>query len=490
MLTGERLEKAIAFVATYGQEFPLTEVGQAFVVASQQANAAKVFFQETRNMARSIAMPLKQVLALVAIARAEAAADARKEAQDTLDQALAIARGVGDAAEQGQMLAAIALASMQLNDTDQHLESVISAANRFATSMTAIAQAAGQLSDPQSAAAVLEKATTAAEKIDSADSRSPALSAIAQAYNQLSDPQSAAAVLEKATTAAEKLDDAYNRSSALSAIAQAYNQLSDPQSAAAVIEKATIAAEKFGSTYYRMDTLSAIAQAASQLSDPQSAAAVLEKATIAAEKIDDASDRSSALSAIAQAYSQLSDPQSAAAVLEKATTAAEKIDDVSDRRLALSAILKVQEGLGTSETLLDNLPSAPAELKNVLDNALTDVQDSSQLSNYSRHQALLKIIQALRQCPDTASAKALLDRALPIAHGLTLPEFRDKVLGAVAVTYGRIAHWKDAFQTLKLCADEEKTESLTQILDLWVGHHNLAPITNGPQPSTTETKTF
>ena len=330
MLTGERLEKAIAFVATYGQEFPLTEVGQAFVVASQQANAAKVFFQETRNMARSIAMPLKQVLALVAIARAEAAADARKEAQDTLDQALAIARGVGDAAEQGQMLAAIALASMQLNDTDQHLESVISAANRFATSMTAIAQAAGQLSDPQSAAAVLEKATTAAEKID----------------------------------------------------------------------------------------------------------------------------------------------------------------DVSDRRLALSAILKVQEGLGTSETLLDNLPSAPAELKNVLDNALTDVQDSSQLSNYSRHQALLKIIQALRQCPDTASAKALLDRALPIAHGLTLPEFRDKVLGAVAVTYGRIAHWKDAFQTLKLCADEEKTESLTQILDLWVGHHNLAPITNGPQPSTTETKTF
>ena len=330
MLTGERLEKAIAFVATYGKEFPLTEVGQAFVVASQQANAAKVFFQETRNMARSIAMPLKQVLALVAIARAEAAADARKEAQDTLDQALAIARGVGDAAEQGQMLAAIASASMQLNDTDQHLESVISAANRFATSMTAIAQAAGQLSDPQSAAAVLEKATTAAEKID----------------------------------------------------------------------------------------------------------------------------------------------------------------DVSDRRLALSAILKVQEGLGTSETLLDNLPSAPAELKNVLDNALTDVQDSSQLSNYSRHQALLKIIQALRQCPDTASAKALLDRALPIAHGLTLPEFRDKVLGAVAVTYGRIAHWKDAFQTLKLCADEEKTESLTQILDLWVGHHNLAPITNGPQPSTTETKTF
>ena len=330
MLTGERLEKAIAFVATYGQEFPLTEVGQAFVVASQQANAAKVFFQETRNMARSIAMPLKQVLALVAIARAEAAADARKEAQDTLDQALAIARGVGDAAEQGQMLAAIASASMQLNDTDQHLESVISAANRFATSMTAIAQAAGQLSDPQSAAAVLEKATTAAEKID----------------------------------------------------------------------------------------------------------------------------------------------------------------DVSDRRLALSAILKVQDGLGTSETLLDNLPSAPAELKNVLDNALTDVQDSSQLSNYSRHQALLKIIQALRQCPDTASAKALLDRALPIAHGLTLPEFRDKVLGAVAVTYGRIAHWKDAFQTLKLCADEEKTESLTQILDLWVGHHNLAPITNGPQPSTTETKTF
>ena len=370
LLTGERLEKAIAFVATYGKEFPLTEVGQAFVVASQQANAAKVFFQETRNMARSIAMPLKQVLALVAIARAEAAADARKEAQDTLDQALAIARGVGDAAEQGQMLAAIALASMQLNDTDQHLESVISAANRFATSMTAIAQAAGQLSDPQSAAAVLEKATTAAEKIDSADSRSPALSAIAQAYSQLSDPQSAAAVLEKATTAAEK------------------------------------------------------------------------------------------------------------------------IDDVSDRRLALSAILKVQEGLGTSETLLDNLPSAPAELKNVLDNALTDVQDSSQLSNYSRHQALLKIIQALRQCPDTASAKALLDRALPIAHGLTLPEFRDKVLGAVAVTYGRIAHWKDAFQTLKLCADEEKTESLTQILDLWVGHHNLAPITNGPQPSTTETKTF
>ena len=370
LLTGERLEKAIAFVATYGKEFPLTEVGQAFVVASQQANAAKVFFQETRNMARSIAMPLKQVLALVAIARAEAAADARKEAQDTLDQALAIARGVGDAAEQGQMLAAIASASMQLNDTDQHLESVISAANRFATSMTAIAQAAGQLSDPQSAAAVLEKAT------------------------------------------------------------------------------------------------------------------------IAAEKIDDASDRSSALSAIAQAYSQLSDPQSAAAVLEKATTAAEKIDDVSDRRLALSAILKVQEGLGTSETLLDNLPSAPAELKNVLDNALTDVQDSSQLSNYSRHQALLKIIQALRQCPDTASAKALLDRALPIAHGLTLPEFRDKVLGAVAVTYGRIAHWKDAFQTLKLCADEEKTESLTQILDLWVGHHNLAPITNGPQPSTTETKTF
>ena len=370
LLTGERLEKAIAFVATYGKEFPLTEVGQAFVVASQQANAAKVFFQETRNMARSIAMPLKQVLALVAIARAEAAADARKEAQDTLDQALAIARGVGDAAEQGQMLAAIASASMQLNDTDQHLESVISAANRFATSMTAIAQAAGQLSDPQSAAAVLEKATTAAEKIDSADSRSPALSAIAQAYSQLSDPQSAAAVLEKATTAAEK------------------------------------------------------------------------------------------------------------------------IDDVSDRRLALSAILKVQEGLGTSETLLDNLPSAPAELKNVLDNALTDVQDSSQLSNYSRHQALLKIIQALRQCPDTASAKALLDRALPIAHGLTLPEFRDKVLGAVAVTYGRIAHWKDAFQTLKLCADEEKTESLTQILDLWVGHHNLAPITNGPQPSTTETKTF
>ena len=370
LLTGERLEKAIAFVATYGKEFPLTEVGQAFVVASQQANAAKVFFQETRNMARSIAMPLKQVLALVAIARAEAAADARKEAQDTLDQALAIARGVGDAAEQGQMLAAIASASMQLNDTDQHLESVISAANRFATSMTAIAQAAGQLSDPQSAAAVLEKATTAAEKIDYA------------------------------------------------------------------------------------------------------------------------SYRSTALSAIAQAYSQLSDPQSAAAVLEKATTAAEKIDDVSDRRLALSAILKVQEGLGTSETLLDNLPSAPAELKNVLDNALTDVQDSSQLSNYSRHQALLKIIQALRQCPDTASAKALLDRALPIAHGLTLPEFRDKVLGAVAVTYGRIAHWKDAFQTLKLCADEEKTESLTQILDLWVGHHNLAPITNGPQPSTTETKTF
>ena len=342
MLTGERLEKAIAFVATYGKEFPLTEVGQAFVVASQQANAAKVFFQETRNMARSIAMPLKQVLALVAIARAEAAADARKEAQDTLDQALAIARGVGDAAEQGQMLAAIALASMQLNDTDQHLESVISAANRFATSMTAIAQAAGQLSDPQSAAAV--------------------------------------------------------------------------------IEKATIAAEKFGSTYYRMDTLSAIAQAASQLSDPQSAAAVLEKATIAAEKIDDA----------------------------------------SDRRLALSAILKVQEGLGTSETLLDNLPSAPAELKNVLDNALTDVQDSSQLSNYSRHQALLKIIQALRQCPDTASARALLDRALPIAHGLTLPEFRDKVLGAVAVTYGRIAHWKDAFQTLKLCADEQYLRQIRQ----------------------------
>ena len=69
LLTGKRLEKAKAFVATYNQDFPLNQVGKKFIAASKRANTVKVFFQQTSLIARDINTPLKQVVSLVAFGK-------------------------------------------------------------------------------------------------------------------------------------------------------------------------------------------------------------------------------------------------------------------------------------------------------------------------------------------------------------------------------------------------------------------------------------
>ncbi len=351
--------------------------------------------------------------------------------------------------------------------------------------LSAIAQDYGKLSDSQSAQRVLEKATSAAETNDDVCS-SDALIEIARVYDQISDLQSALAILEKATTAAETIDHAYSRIYALGKIAQAYGQLSDLQSAQGVLEKATIAAEAIDRASDRNDALNEIVNAAVNLSLFQSPQAVLERATTAAETIEDAYSRSYKLKEIAQAYGQLSKLKAAQAVLEKATIAAETIKDVYSRSDALSAILTVSQCLGPYQTLLDNLPDTPSEQMVFLDNALSDVDGNHQRSNTSRHEILLQIIQALRQCPHAARPKDLLNRILAVAHSLTLPELRDKVLAAIAVAYCRIPHWEDAFQTLEPCADDIKADTMIQILTLWIKHQNPASRASASQHFTTE----
>jgi tetratricopeptide (TPR) repeat protein len=483
LLTGERLEKATAFASISPTDLSLNEVGQEFLAVSQRENAVQVFFGLAHSTSRSIASPLKRLVSLVAISRAQSTAGVMDEAEVSLDQALAIARGLGDSAEKGHMIVEIAIAAQQFSDANQQLKRIFSLVSGLHKSIVAIAQAPGLLSDPQSAQPVLENATTTAETIDDASYRCNALTEIAKVYGHLSDPQSAQVVLKKATTTAETIDD-YSCRNALIEIAKAAGQLADPPSAQAVLEKATAAAESIHYAPYRINALSTIAHVYCQSSDQRTAHEVLEKATTAAETIDDASDRSYALIEIGQAYGQLSDPQVVQAVLEKATTAAETIDDATHRSKVLSEIVKAAGNLSDSKSaqaVLEKATTAaetinfapyvrkalieiarvycqlsdPQSAHEVLEKATTSAQtidDTSSLSD-----ALGEIVKAAGQLIDPQSAQAVLEKATTAAETIDDASYRSKVLSEIAQVYGQLSDPESAQEVLKNAINTAET---------------------------------
>jgi tetratricopeptide (TPR) repeat protein len=695
LLKGERLQEVQNFIDSFGEDFPLNPLGQAFLSASQEANAVQEFFILCRTIARTITIPLSQVLALVAIAKSEAQAGEVIEARDILEQALQTARWKGDSSEQGQMLVEIAQAYRELDETDlDKLEQVIRVASGFPNTLLAIANAAGQMQDVTSAQAVLEqtlkvaetitdnafgyaqpmdpedtdedtekitdknrrrslvlipiacayvqlhdatsaqgvleqtlKATEsitdrnwlredlisianaagqlqdatsaqavleqtlkaaerfrlnshgglvlisiarayvqlqdatsaqvvleqtlkvaetmdfywlheelilianaagqlqnatsaqavleqtlkAAERFTLGSQRSLVLISIARAYVQLQDATSAQAILEQTLKAVQTITDDSQRSEVLISIASAYVQLQDTTSAQAVLEQTLKAAETITVDSKRSYALSSIANAASQLQDTTSAQAVLEqtlkatetitddswrgsalrsisntagqlqdttsaqafleKTLKAAETITDDSWRSEVLRFIANAYVQLQNATFAQAVLEQALKAAETITDDSQQSYALREITKIYSSFDLSPETIHLTPIEPVAAEAVFEQALTKIAEPSECSDYRRHRDLISIVQDVDKLQNSTVAKSILDKAMNIANSFSQSEYRNQVITTIYVKYGQLGEWKDALLSLQTTPDEEKTESLRQILSLWLDQH-------------------
>ncbi len=351
LLTDQRLQELQDFIDKYGEDFPLNELGQEFLVANQEANAVKNFFIQACSIVRTMKSSKNQVLNLVAIAKSEAQVGEIDEARNVLEQALSIARAADDSEEKGQMLVEIEQAYRQVNETDvEKLEEVIREANGFFKTVIAIAKAASQLPDPQTAQSLLEQALQAAKTIELSRSRSDALRAIAETAIQLQDTKAAQSSLEQALQAAKIREDSSGTSYALREIAKTASQLQDTKAAQSLIEQTIQAAKTIEDPSSRSHALRGIANTASQLQDPKAAQSLIEQALQAAKIIEDPSWRSDALRVIAETASQLQDAKTAQSSLEQALQAAKTIELSRSRSDALRAIANAASQLQDAKT--------------------------------------------------------------------------------------------------------------------------------------------
>ena len=90
----------------------------------------------------------------------------------------------------------------------------------------------------------MQQALSSANQIDSSYDKASALSAIAEAYGQLNEPQQASKLLEQALTAANQIDSSSDKASALSAISKVHAELENWGEARRVSNRITIQDEK------------------------------------------------------------------------------------------------------------------------------------------------------------------------------------------------------------------------------------------------------
>jgi hypothetical protein len=126
--------------------------------------------------------------------------------------------------------------------------------------------------------------------------------------------------------------------------------------------------------------------------------------------------------------------------------------------------------------ILDVIPKGFNELAALLRQILETLEFNSSWSNYRLHKVLLEVAEATKILQNLAVAKPFLENCLALSSELTPSELHDKVTTAIAVIYGHFSQWENALNTLVPLPDNEKTDTFTQILDLWVDHHKAANV--------------
>ncbi|MEA5511690.1 hypothetical protein VB715_18100 [Crocosphaera sp. UHCC 0190] len=110
---------------------------------------------------------------------------------------------------------------------DQHFSQAIASANQMtnsslkANALSAIAEAIGNLNQPDKAAELLKEAIASANQMTNSSLKANALSAIAEAIGNLNQPDKAAELLKEVIASANQMTDSSDKADPLIAIAEA-----------------------------------------------------------------------------------------------------------------------------------------------------------------------------------------------------------------------------------------------------------------------------
>ncbi|MGB0564717.1 MAG: NACHT domain-containing protein, partial [Spirulinaceae cyanobacterium] len=241
----------------------------------------------------------------------------------------AIERHLSSQQAKAKVLSRVADVAVQLGDMSL-LEQALKIAQEIrqeqpgakSRALRAIANAAGELGNEQTAQTLLKQTLGVAAEIDEAEAQADALRAIANAAGELGNEQTAQALLEQALGVAAEIDDAWSQANSLSAIANAAGELGNEQTAQTLFEEALGVAAEIDDTNSQANVLSSIAYAAGGVADSSNAQNLLNGILEKAVEIDDTSSSANVLSSIAHAAGELTDSSNAQnllnGILEKA----------------------------------------------------------------------------------------------------------------------------------------------------------------------------
>ncbi|MDJ0704010.1 MAG: tetratricopeptide repeat protein [Leptolyngbyaceae cyanobacterium MO_188.B28] len=358
--------------------------------------------------------------------------DQRQSALSILnDQLIPIAEGLQDDRSRSDALSAIANAATELNDpnrTAELLDQTLQAAQTiqndffklFALSNIAITYA--ELNNPNRAAELLAQALQTAQTIQDDFFKLFALSAIASTYAELNNPNRAAELLAQVLQTAQTTQDNILKLVALRSITDVATELNDPNRVAELLTQTLQIVQTIKFDISKSNALRDIAKAAAELNDPNRAAELLTQALQTTQSIQFDHSKSDVLRDIAKAAAELNDPNRAVELLTQALQTTQTIQDNEYQMYTLSAIANASAELNTSNRVAELLAQA-------LQTAQT-IQ-----TPWYKWEALRDITNAAAKLNDPNRAAELLAQALQTAQTIQTDSFKAYTLSDIANAY-------------------------------------------------------
>jgi ATP/maltotriose-dependent transcriptional regulator MalT len=344
--------------------------------------------------------------ALIAIAKAQAAARYLAAAQMTLKTALIITQQIEDSHDKADALIAIAEAQAKAGDPSAAQTTLNTAftiaqqmkdSSRKAYALSYIAEAQAKAGDPAAAQRTLKTAFTTAQQMENSyvlgnisEAKAKTLRAIAKAQAETGDPAAAQMTLKTAFTTVQQMENSYDKAYVLITIAKAQAEAGEPAAVQTTLNAAFTTAQQMENSFFKAHALGDIVEAQAEAGDLTAVQTTLNATFTTAQQMENSYDKAYVLAYIAKAQAE-ADPAAAQMTLNTALTTAQRVENLSSKADALIAIAK-------SQTEAGDLAAAQMTLKT----ALTTAQQMENLS--SKADALSYIAEAQAKAGDPAAA--------------------------------------------------------------------------------------
>jgi len=427
---------------TKGNKYSLA--GRIFYKISEFKSATENY-EQALSIARKIGDKRGEGITLGNLGNACQSLGDHKKAINNYEKALSIARKIDDKRNEGNWLSNLGTAYRSLGDYHKAIENyeqALSIARKIGDkrgegiTLGSLGDTYQHLGNYQKAIENHEQALSIARKIGDKRGEGVRLGNLGNAHDSLGDYQKAIENYEQALSIAKKIGDNRNEGIALGKLGDAYQHLGDYQKAIENYEQALSIARKIGDKRGEESWLGNLGTAYGSLGDHQKAIDNYEQALNIARKIGDKQGEGVRLGNLGIAYQHLGDYQKAIDNLEQALSIARKIGAKRSEGIWLGSLGDAFQRLDDYQKGIDNYEQALSIAREIGDKRNEGI-------------ALGSLGIAYRNLGDYQKAIDNYEQALSIAREIGDKRNEGIALGSLGIAYRNLGDYQNAINNYK-----------------------------------------